>query len=253
MPHTVCATAAAVASSVALLSLVLPAVAAADDPGDRMQSNTQLRGFLQGCVMYAVDNGNWFPQMSNQGVVQDPGTNAGVYAILLEQDYIPGTWAISPRETLEPWAGAWDADAPVTSGHLSYATLKLDPVGTAADTLTPRNQTWRSDANPQAIAASDRNTGTADHPASVWTTDRQPGWRGSVCWMDGHTTFEQPADAPREDVMLDRGDVVTTELVNDKPVEADRLFAVDLAANADVLMTFDVFNGQEVRVPRRGR
>ncbi len=248
---------AAAATTAAALSLALPAANANPrDTARQMQSNTQARGIHQSMFAYAQSNRDWFPMMTGRGVVEDPGTNVGVFTELMENDFFTGEYALSPGESeAEPWTGRDDQgnDVPVTAGHLSYATLKLDPVGTVQDDLTPRNQTWRGDLNDQAIAVTDRNTAAPDAPASIWTTDRLPGWRGSVCWMDNHVTYEVPTEDAAPDDPTAPGDVVTTELVADKPVEADRLFAVDLAANADVLMTFDVFNGQEVRVPRRGR
>lgn len=161
-----------------LVAILLPAIGAARRTASGVQQSTQLRGVHQGMVIYAQGNGSYFPGREKNGNVVAPSVEARL-GILLENNYFTGEYIVSPAETLTAWT-----TGTLTSRHYSYALLRIDGGGRLAE--------WRETLNTQAIVASDRNTGSADEPRSVWTKALPAAaeWRGTVVYNDNACIFQ---------------------------------------------------------------
>ncbi|MEX2546131.1 MAG: hypothetical protein WD316_13470 [Phycisphaeraceae bacterium] len=141
----------------------------------RMQNNTQLRSVHQGLVMYGGGNGAYYPGLDAEGepVAIDVEDRL---KLLLDGDYFSPDYLVNPQDAARtPWESG-----PFTSDHYSYAVLQVPEAG-------GRHDEWRETLNTNAIVLSDRNTGTADAPASVHDSEQ---WRGGVVWNDNHVGFE---------------------------------------------------------------
>ncbi|MEX0885699.1 MAG: hypothetical protein WD009_04590 [Phycisphaeraceae bacterium] len=135
----------------------------------------ELRGIHQAMVMYSGGNNGFYPGLDAGGEpiatdVEDRLT------LLLDGDYFSPDYLVS---SLERERAPWES-GPFTSDHYSYAMLQLPEAG-------GRYDEWSETLSTNAIVLGDRNTGTADDPASVH--DGEP-WRGSVVWNDNHVAFE---------------------------------------------------------------
>ena len=189
-----------------LMSLVMPTSYASRTTSRKMQNATQLRGIHQGMVIYAQSNREWYP-----GLKPD-GTNGNLSVgnrllLLLDIDAFTPEYIINPHEYGSKTE--WQPSTPLTTDHYSYAMLQVPDKGA-------RRDEWRETLNTQAVVLSDRNTGTADAPTSIFSdgtavrssssgrgfscscSSRQTsqssynytGWAGGVVRNDNSTGFE---------------------------------------------------------------
>ena len=144
----------------------------------QMPSNTQLRGVHQTMVVYAQNNGNWYPGFDRAGNMVDASVEYR-YKVLLDANLITGDYLLSPTETKTEWT-----TGPVTRDNYSFAMLDVDAPG-------ERAKEWQETLHAEAALLSDRNTGsdTGSHISSVHTTTNKGDWRGSIAWGDNHTAF----------------------------------------------------------------
>ena len=188
-----------------VVMVVTVAIAVSNAPSrDRWRSpnSTQLRGIHQGLVTYANSNKNWFPGIDYHG--EDEGISVEKrFHILIDGDYITPEYAISPSET--EVIEEWDYESPLTKNNYSYAMLQVPSEGN-------RRGEWKQSLNSQAIAMSDRNTGTPDKLSSIYTDDEGWDWSGSVLWNDNHVSFEN-------------SDIFETKYAGSEFNPDDRLFA----------------------------
>ena len=186
----------------------------------RMQNNTQLRGIHQSLVTYANSNKGSFPGINRRG------DNEGIevesrFQILLEGHFFTPEYAISPSET-EASIAPWDGTSPVATTNYSYAMLQVpDANPKKTDSEQGRRSDWAMTLNSQAIAVSDRNTGTASATSSIHTRSNQTGWSGSVLWNDSAVMFEPD-------------DTFTTKYVGGEMNTSDKLFEAE--GNYDALL-----------------
>lgn len=181
-------------AAVALVVAVAGSLALANNDADRrerqvLQNSTQLRGIHQAMVTFAQSNGRpdglgWFPGVSPDGVIVDP-TAAGRIKSLIDGDYFTSDYCINPLDRKRPWEnGAFTTD------HFSYALLRIGDKQRDRGRL----QEWRETINSQAAVMSDRNTGDASRPRSLWTrNDPKAGWAGATAYNDNHLVFEPSA------------------------------------------------------------
>jgi hypothetical protein len=211
------------------VAIMLPTISGSR-PAPRMQNSTQLRGIHQGLVIYANSNRNFFPGLDDSGEedtqVLDwsewhdediPPTQVSLavdkrFAILLHGDYLTPEYLISPFES-DPNIEPWPEEGAFTTGHYSYSMLQIPDEG-------GRRAEWSQTLNSQAIVVSDRNTGSAAKPLSLYA-DSGEGWRGALLWNDNHVVFENT-------------DEFETKYGADELNEADRLFEAD--GTEDALM-----------------
>ncbi|MEX1091025.1 MAG: DUF4190 domain-containing protein [Phycisphaeraceae bacterium] len=176
-----------------LIGLLLPVLGAVRRTASGTQNSPQVRGIVQGCILYAQDNNDWYPGLTNQGEIDGP-VDAGTYrttedgahvtnriARLLNGSFFTPEYAISPSET-DPAINQCVPGLVITS-NCSYAMLSIANIGA-------RRHEWRATTNSQAAVISDRNIGGAlpTQYQSNHTTKRGE-WRGSVSWNDNHTEF----------------------------------------------------------------
>ncbi len=199
-----------------LIGILLPALGAARRTANEMKNSTQIRGIIQGCILYAQGNNDYYPGVNSNGdLVAATDSPSGTtqywwnndgkypatrYAILLNGNYFVPQYMINPQDTKTQAALGTDVTGSATNtGNFSYAMLELNETAGTTDSTGHeslsndiRNNDWKDTTNSQAVVLSDRNTGTgADNTTakSMWTTN--PGdWRGSVGWNDNHVTFE---------------------------------------------------------------
>lgn len=194
-----------------LIAILLPALGAARESAQKLQSSTQVRGIHQGFVVYGQSNDGFYPGVN--GVFSDTAkifvhenqidsisgerNNAGNrvsarIAIALEDDLFTPEYAISPVETNEE-VREWEPGN-VYSGLndplTSYAMLQLTEVGFSIE----RIKEWRDTMNGRAIVMGDRATRMGipvTQPAayeSLWSKGK-PGWNGTVLFNDNSTQF----------------------------------------------------------------
>ncbi len=169
-----------------VLSLAISLAAAGLDfnqVGDvQLRSAKNQRDIIQSMTTYASGNNNRFPGVMKSGEEIDISAS-GVFQILLNENHITGEQAINPMEDIEPW----QKDQKVTTEHISYAILDIHiPEG-----RNNRLREWRPSSVPLAVVLSDRNTGTEDGYASVYTPfTGQEKWAGDAGRSDGHVSFE---------------------------------------------------------------
>jgi prepilin-type N-terminal cleavage/methylation domain-containing protein len=172
-----------------LIGILLPALGAARRTARQMQNSTQVRGIIQGMIIYAQGNRGWYPAVNNSGTSFSESTddesvagsaneaypienNASVrnrFAILLNGNFFTPEYAISPSETLGlipadltvPTAMAVGISAGV-NGNFSYAMLKMavgiDDGGRQAE--------WKDTTNSQALVVADRGGGDPSGPTA---------------------------------------------------------------------------------------
>lgn len=165
---------------VLLLGVLIPALSVPDHDGHGR--NVQLRGIHQGMVIYAQSNrvgttNGRYPGLDPQGNL----VNANVtyrFHEMLEQNLFSPDYLISPLETAnkQPWSGG-----PFTEEHYSYSLLDITDEG-------GRRAEWSETLNPDAIVASDRNTGrdAGEHVSSVLTSQDSGQWRGGIVRNDNY-------------------------------------------------------------------
>lgn len=214
-----------------LIGILLPALGAARTAARQMASNTQLRGFQQGCFIFSQDRkgiypgltadgtttlnaagaASQFPDIAPTGGTVGDGNSAHVrFGILIAGGLMPSEYAISPGES-NGEKTPWDRTVNVSEDNASYAMLRLGGAGQGNHGV---RQSWRDDPDGQVPIASDRNTSTdAENPESVWTEAGSGEYLGGVVWNDGHVATEQ-------DDALDR-----TLIDNQVNIE-DKLFSI---------------------------
>lgn len=122
---------------------------------------TQLRGIQQSCVIYAQNNKSYYPGINPDGTLGRINV-AERYTALVQANMFTPDYLISPIDTgKSPWPGT----GPMTTNHYSYAALQVPAAG-------GRHDEWSETINPQAIVFGDRNTGTVNQPATIWTGHR---------------------------------------------------------------------------------
>lgn len=188
-----------------LIGILLPALGAARRTARQMQNNTQVRGIHQSMVMFAQGNKSKFPGLDGNGQLATQSASAGTaangvgggtvqqrFAILLDNNYFTGEYAVSPSETKTAWTSGT-----LQTANLSYALLTItDAPNTGATPIAPtgthgqRRTEWAETLNTEAPIITDRSKG-ADLAASYSVhTEAGDGWRGSVAYNDNHVVFE---------------------------------------------------------------
>ncbi|MEX0775459.1 MAG: DUF4190 domain-containing protein [Phycisphaeraceae bacterium] len=188
-----------------LIGILLPALGAARRTARQMQNSTQIRGIVQGNILHAQGNSNFYPGLDSAGGLVQAGVTTGSYttletgesvphrlAVLLNGNYLTPQYLVSPAE-IDPSIQAAPMSAVVTANHSSFALLDISdamPPGTMP--MRPgRFVEWSATTDSQAVVAGDRNVG-GNSPASYLSIHTaQPGnWRGSIGWNDNHTDFQ---------------------------------------------------------------
>ncbi|WP_432797464.1 type II secretion system protein [Poriferisphaera sp. WC338] len=195
-----------------LIGILLPALGAARRTARQMQSNTQVRGIIQGMVIYAQSNKTFYPGISaKREILAAPNIDGSAYnggdvgsrtVLMLDGNYFTGEYCISPVETKTEWT---TTSHNIETGNYSYAMLRIaqdDDAGTDngdTDKWTAHSDVygeWRETANTKAVVLSDRNTGddavvgTSGNVSSLHTDEDSGEWRGSVGYNDSHVEFE---------------------------------------------------------------
>ena len=195
-----------------LIGILLPALGAARVTARQMASNTQLRGFQQGCFVFAQENDGLYPGLLSKterlgnadtareypdlyplGGASVNGNNVWVrFGILISEGLMPAEYAVSPGET-DPDIVPWDQTVDIAQNNASYAMLRIGN----GDALLAA---WRDDPDGGVPIASDRNVASEavagtreaaqENPESIWTELESEEWRGGVVWNDGHVGFE---------------------------------------------------------------
>lgn len=221
-----------------LIAILLPALSSARTSARQMQNSTQLRGIHQGMFAFAQENKTWFPGLDSSGTPLQGGTightndasslyrspqfgvgHARRYAVMMELDYFPAEYVISPGDTNKtlPDLSLPVGQSNVLPANYSYAMLEINFMATSnsryvtspsniAATYQPsaRGQEWRDTANAQAIVFSDRaiadsgidgnvTSPTATNFHSIWTEKGSGRWTGSALRNDGSVTLGQTA------------------------------------------------------------
>ncbi len=199
-----------------LIGILLPALGAARRTARQMQNSTQVRGIIQGAILYAQGNNEYYPGLSSSGgsgiasvaasttnntysvssasgTAQDP---ANRFAILLNGNFFTPEYMRSPSETKNKTAPA--TTGAVTTAHFSYAMLQIS--GTTTD--SGRDSEWKATTNTQAAVMGDRRkegdlNESSIHVSTTTDPDGNPSdWRGSVGWNDNHVEFMTSATMP---------------------------------------------------------
>ncbi len=198
--------------AVIVMSILLPMRGRTHVPARKMQNAMQIRGVVQGCILFAQGNNEYYPGLSSTGdptvaAVNEPNqftvlandqSVANRFAILLNGNYFTPEYAISPLETL-PKTKAVPGQR-VTTDNFSYAMLQIS--GSPHTRDAGRDKEWFATTNPLAIVVGDRGKDvnlptTSIHVTS--TTDpatRPQDWRGSVVYNDNHVDFATSALIP---------------------------------------------------------
>jgi len=167
-----------------ILLAVLPSLNRRHTGGHpRINNTTQLRGIHQSMVMYAQSNK--LPGPNNLGYfpgLNPDGTHGQItveqrFKLLLDANAFMPEYIISPAESNKT---DWQS-GPLTTANYSYAMLQIPTQG-------GRHDEWADTINSQAIVLSDRNTGTTQQPASMWSAPGGP-WKGAVVHNDNSTGF----------------------------------------------------------------
>ena len=224
-----------------LIGILLPALGAARNSARQMQNGTQVRGIHQALVTFSEGNRGWFAGLETDGVTMTPATDINHsaveggypearYAILMEADFFTPEYALSPAETNEA-KEEWDTTSDVTENNFSYAMLKIQNEANPSGRVSE----WRNTINTNAVAVSDRLTGSnaTNSASSIWTDIDSGEWRGSVAWNDNHIDFSSTQ------ILTTKFD---TGAIND---ENDNIFVINdgSAGNTyDAAMVFAEFN-----------
>lgn len=195
--------------------------------GSAMRDATQVRGILQGMVIWAGNNQDRYPLPSlvdvNNATVAEQGafkdTTANIYSMLIWTGALPVDLCVSPsevnrniavmegyefkdpRRAVKPAEALWDpafsADFTAGPSHFSYA--HRPPAG-------PRLKEWANTFNPLMPVIGNRGpqiaSATKGKPPKVSYTLARPGsntllihgsrnkWEGSIGYNDNHVNFE---------------------------------------------------------------
>lgn len=196
---------------VILVGILLPALGGAQDAAQKATNQSQLSNVFQGLVAFSGENRGWYTGLDSTGTAMagsafdfnnTDGANAGVFvgpraAQLVQNGYFRGETLISPADSVD--MTPWSRDDTFNSGdvdeHVSYAMLAISAGNNS--TRWERDAEWRDTSNAQAPVLSDRNTGSAGSPSSVWTTTDSGDWKGHVAYNDGKVSFQQDQDIER--------------------------------------------------------
>lgn len=170
---------------------------AANNTRWRFQTMTQLRAIHQAIITYSNSNKSYYPGLKANGN-NDRVTVEERYALLLDGDFVPPEYVISPFETSPPKTG------------FSFAMLQLPEQGW-------RRHEWRQTLNSQAAVMSDRNIGTEQAPDGLVDG---ADWEFAVLWNDNH-------------VGVNETDVIQAKY-GDTTLEPDKLFSA--AGDDDALL-----------------
>ncbi len=239
-----------------LIGILLPALGAARRAARQMKNTTQVRGIVQGLVVYAGGNKERMPGTDSKGFIEYDldGPNesnvpttvtgahvAGRYWLMLDNNQFTGEYIISPSETKTNWT-----TKNVTTANYSFALLNINDTANLPTTLTDekrpnqsgRAQEWKQTINTQAVLIGDRarlTTGsTSTDPSKIYsihTSEDDEKWAGSVGRGDGSASFEN-------EMALD------TKYGSSQNIEADRLFTKEDAGGNefDVTSTTTTWN-----------
>lgn len=205
-----------------LIGILLPALGAARRTANQMKNSTQVRGIIQGCILYSQGNSDYYPGISvatgtptvataaNPAVSgQGAGTVIDRIQALINGNYFTPEYALNP----------------VASGEqtTSYALLRISQSSGTAP--TNRSSEWKNTTNSTAIVISDKSIANGSGYRSWWTSpsNNTTDWRGSVCWNDNHVTFETSLT------------VANTKFTGGNTITSDDIFA---GADTD----YDAFN-----------
>lgn len=208
------------------LGILLPSLGAARQAARQLKDSSQVRGVLQGMMLYSQNNGGRYPLPSMldtgnmtvpaQGTAKD--TSANIYSLLLWNGLATTELFVSPvetgnvavysgyeysqpRATVKPREAMWDpafvADFTGSGpGGISY--VHMLPGGTHApawgDTFDSR-QALISNRGPRVDAVSYDAAGAISNinanPQSITYNFHRPNtWSGNVGYNDNHVKFE---------------------------------------------------------------
>ncbi len=196
-----------------VVGIMLPALNMNRRRGRSGHNISHVRGIIQGSLLYAQGNNEYYPGLTSSGSTAIPAvpgsaTNnvytvlandqsvANRFAILLNGNFFTPEYMRSPSETLNKTSPA--AGGAITTGNFSYAMLQIS--GTAAD--AGRDSEWKYTINAQAAVIGDRGQGGNLRQTSIHvktTTDpaiRPTDWRGEVGWNANHVEFMTSAVLP---------------------------------------------------------
>ena len=225
-----------------LIGILLPSLASARVAARQVKSKTQLRGYQQGCFTFAQENNGFYPGVltsgpfsglvMGQGVVRNTytslnpeGGNVGRgrdnwvrFGILVDQNFMPSEYMVSPGET-DPDVVVWDQAVNISQKNASYAMLRIGNTGVNTD---PLRISWRDEPDAGLPIASARNRSTdASNPESVWAEAGSGEWEGGVVWNDNHVSYE--TDAVVDRTLVDKQRNVDDHLfTNTEETDTDR-------------------------------
>ncbi|MEM6334463.1 MAG: prepilin-type N-terminal cleavage/methylation domain-containing protein [Planctomycetota bacterium] len=235
-----------------VVAILLPLLGARRRGGvpSEFRHPTKIRGIHQASVMWAQDNGGFYPGLNATAEVLPaeaiegadvPGSHpAARYVLLMNGNYFNGRFAISPVESGKT---EWTTTSiPITPKNFSFAMLAIDldddglsdrfPDAESFGAVEPeasddsgepeqprlnhRAAEWSETLNTDAPMLGDRNIGSdadADIGSIHGGSDRG-AWRGSVVYNDNHVIFETTPSH-------------TTRFADGPVVNDDNLFAAD--------------------------
>jgi prepilin-type N-terminal cleavage/methylation domain-containing protein len=186
-----------------LIGILLPALGSARKTARQMQNSTQLRGIHQSLVTFAQSNKNWFPGVlptATADVNSTQSLRGSSIVRLSDEDFYADVYLISPGESdlaiiptnlSRTTAGTLGtAGEPAPGG--SFAVLEYTTAAAAGGALSTLGRLeWREALTTTAIVLSDRELTTATTvPRSIWATQSNGQWTGSLCFNDNHVSFE---------------------------------------------------------------
>jgi len=162
-----------------LIAILLPALGAARRTWRRTQNSAQIKGIHESIVARA--GGGNYVGLSADGVAIEPRVE-GRFKLLLDEQFFPPKYLISPSEDKPPWTSG-----PFLPEHYSFTMLGIASGGDR------RNQ-WKGGNAALAPVLSDRGIDNGSGTAKSIHTDPEADiemWNGSVCWNDNHVSWEQ--------------------------------------------------------------
>lgn len=199
-----------------LIAILLPALGAARQSAQQLQSTTQIRGLHQGMVTFASDNKGYYPGIESSGdrfvtaAKNYSNTSGGMvqgrYALILQAELVSPGYLINPSEpeTKSPYdVGSGDVFG---VKHYSYSLLNImgnqNDSGYTGLPMIDANkgkytiQEWRNTMNSEAIILGDRllaveNNDFENPDAYLGPWSKEYGdSKWGVVWNDNHTEFE---------------------------------------------------------------
>ncbi|MEZ6190001.1 MAG: prepilin-type N-terminal cleavage/methylation domain-containing protein [Phycisphaerales bacterium] len=240
-----------------LIGILLPALGAARRAARQMKNTTQVRGIVQGLVVYAGGNKERMPGTDSKGFIAydldgpnksdlattiNGATVAGRYWLMLDNNQFTGEYLISPSETKTVWTT--DNPTDISTNNYSFALLNITDTATVPTAVgqqvrpnqTGRAREWKQSINTQAILIGDRGrltTGSAanDHDKiySIHTSEDDEKWAGSVGRGDGSASFENES-------------ALDTKYGSGENIEADRIFTKADAGGTEFDVTSNTAN-----------